>query len=1334
MTTIASTVPKNEPAGLAPAPPIAGRVRAAAAALGELAAWRSEQENGALGEYRSSLAKADAELSAALLAADAKLQSERQLAESRFGERTEQADEKAQADEKEAVSRHEQDRAALAEELVTEESTAKKTAQESAWLAETLCESAVGKIRSEFEQLGKRFSDAFNELSEVEHQAERLLREHKHAPLPKSGDSAAPDMEEDASPEALNASDNAEALKKSYESARTDVAQIFPRLVGAIRPPTSGLAAAVVAVLIGMAGGGTVGGLALRPVTPMGIGLGVGVGAAVMLGIFWALRAALRARVAPLSVRLAASVADARRVLAERVRAAQAERSRQRERAKQKRDNELRIAKEQYAAAKESIESRRDREFPALKAAMERTIASVRSRREEEVARAQQRRQNRLGSAEAERAQRTAEARAAHAAARAAIDGVHRESWERLVETNQRRWREITAEIAEINASTGALNRSWDDPAWDRLEPPTDVAACVRFGTLTLDASALPGGLSEDPALRVAEPTKFVLPAVIEASARASLMIQHAPETRADALRLVRAVMLRTLVSVPPGKVRFTIADPVGLGESFAAFMHLADSDPKLVTDRIWTDIKHIEQRLTDLTEHMETVIQKYLRNEFSSIDEYNRRAGEIAEPYRYLVLADYPAGLSEEASKRLASIVASGPRCGVFTLISADARARPQPWLPTAEIERTSAVVVTKDGRLWFRDRPLGKGEQPTAHDLESLAFVPDAPPSDAGVTPLLSELGKRAIDAGRVQVPFESVAPDAARVWSMDSGSDLRVSLGRSGATRLQQMTLGRGTSQHALIAGRTGSGKSTLLHAIITNTALWYSPDQVELYLIDFKKGVEFKTYATHGLPHARVIAVESEREFGLSVLRRLDEELRRRGALFRDAGVQDLGSYRKSAGSLVMPRTLLIVDEFQELFVEDDKVAQESALLLDRLVRQGRAFGMHAILGSQTLGGAYSLARSTIGQMAIRVALQCSEADAYLIMSEDNSAPRLLSRPGEAIYNDASGQMEGNSPFQVVWLPDEKREGYLAALERRTRSDVAAGRISQPAAAVVFEGNAPAAVESNRAMSEAAAGRGLPKWPCVWLGDPVSIKDATSVSFTRQAGSNMLTVCLAEEPLLALAISSLLSLRSTAPRARIFVLDGSSVDSAHASMLGDVCAALGEGVRRYGPRDAAEGVAAAHAIFKERETTPSDEPVFVVVHSIQRLRPLRKSEDDFGFSSASGDSDAPKADRQLGELMREGPGVGVHVLLSADTAANLDRMMDRRSIREFEHRVLFQMSANDSSALIDGPQAGALGQHRAILFTESSGQVEKFRPYALPEAGWLAGFVAAISARG
>ena len=107
---------------------------------------------------------------------------------------------------------------------------------------------------------------------------------------------------------------------------------------------------------------------------------------------------------------------------------------------------------------------------------------------------------------------------------------------------------------------------------------------------------------------------------------------------------------------------------------------------------------------------------------------------------------------------------------------------------------------------------------------------------------------VGKHAKEASRVEVPFSAVAPVDNDWWTGDSRNEISVSLGRAGATKLQEIRLGRGTSQHVLISGKTGSGKSTLLHAMITNLSLKYSPDEVQFYLIDFKKGVEFKAYAS------------------------------------------------------------------------------------------------------------------------------------------------------------------------------------------------------------------------------------------------------------------------------------------------------------------------------------------------------------------------------------------------------------------------------------------------------------------------------------------------------
>src|SRR5204863_10161852 len=166
--------------------------------------------------------------------------------------------------------------------------------------------------------------------------------------------------------------------------------------------------------------------------------------------------------------------------------------------------------------------------------------------------------------------------------------------------------------------------------------------------------------------------------------------------------------------------------------------------------------------------------------------------------------------------------------------------------------------------------------------------------------------------------ELPFAEIAPMESDRWTGDCSEEFRVPIGRSGATKLQDLTLGKGTRQHVLIAGKTGSGKSTLFHVLITNTALRYSPEQVELYLVDFKKGVEFKCYATRRLPHARVVAIESDREFGLSVLQRVDEELKRRGELFRHVGAQDVAGYKRAGGTEPVPRSLLMIDEFQEFF--------------------------------------------------------------------------------------------------------------------------------------------------------------------------------------------------------------------------------------------------------------------------------------------------------------------------------------------------------------------------------------------------------------------------------
>ncbi len=570
---------------------------------------------------------------------------------------------------------------------------------------------------------------------------------------------------------------------------------------------------------------------------------------------------------------------------------------------------------------------------------------------------------------------------------------------------------------------------------------------------------------------------------------------------------------------------------------------------------------------------------------------------------------------------------------------------------------------------------------------------------------------------------MPFTHIAPKENEWWSVATTDELRVPIGRSGARKLQYLTLGKGTCQHALIAGKTGSGKSTLFHVIVTNLALWCHPDEVEFYLIDFKKGVEFKCYAEHRLPHARVVAIESDREFGLSVLQRLDEELQQRGALFRSVGVQDVAGYRSRPDAVALPRTLLLIDEFQEFFTEDDPIAQQAAVLLDRIVRQGRAFGVHVVLGSQTLGGAFTLARATLGQMTVRIALACNEADAYLIMDDTNPAPRLLTRPGEGIYNDRAGASEANSPFQVVWMGEKERDEWLARVAARARSMPLTDRER-----VVFEGNAPAHVEDDtvvvRQLAEGPQAA-LGEAPRFFLGAPNAIKGPTEVVFPRQSGSNLLLVGQREDVVDSLVAIGLRLLRARFGDAvRLVLLDGRCSDDETGSSYCRAIAAIGgvicPAVHEMGTV-LNELASERKALAEDASLDPGYRTLLFIPH-LHRYKKLRY-EDDYRFSLDEPEEMTPAA--SLHELICEGPGWGYHVIASLDSYNNVTRNLGRKALGEFEKKILFQMSAADSAGLIDTGKAADLGLNRALYHEESSGTVELFRPYAWPAAEWFGG---------
>ncbi len=887
-----------------------------------------------------------------------------------------------------------------------------------------------------------------------------------------------------------------------------------------------------------------------------------------------------------------------------------------------------------------------------------------------------------------------------HAGAIATIEEAAHKRWETLVAEWNLKMPQLLAAADEIIGVAASKHEAWTSGDY---RPAAAFPRACRFGQFNLDLGIQAALLAKDTPLSLAGHEMISLPLTLAFPQEGSLLLETDDDGGKWVAEVMNSVIFRLLSLAPPGKIAFTIIDPVGLGQNFAGLMHLADHEPALINRRIWTQRDHIEERLAELNEHIEKVIQMYLRNEYASITEYNEKAGSVAEKYHFLVIAGLPASFSESAMARLKSIVMSGARCGVFTLIHWDRRQPLPEGLVADDLRKNCLHLLLEKGGV-----TIGGISNPSL----------DPAPSDVIAAELAHQIGKASIDSNRVQVPFSVVAPK--EMWSESTTSELRIAIGRTGATKLQYLAIGKGTRQHALLAGKTGSGKSTLLHIIITNLALTCSPDEVEFYLIDFKKGVEFKCYADAKLPHAKVIAIESDREFALSVLQRIDEELRRRGEMYRKLGAQDLAGYKKAGGTEPMPRSILIIDEFQEFFVEDDAVAQGASLLLDRIVRQGRAFGIHVFLGSQTLGGAYTLARTTIGQMVIRIALQCNEADAALIMDDNNTAPRLLSRPGEGIYNDAAGAVEGNSPFQVVWLTDEERDENLVKVVQLAQQRGLSAR--RP---IVFEGNMPADIRENMLLAAALANppAKAPTEPKCWLGLPNSIKGPTEAAFPRQSGRHLMLVGQNDEASATIIGLSMLALAAQHPREaapRFYLIHSASADTAEAVFFDKVAQSLSKPATVSLGHEAPEMLAEIYAEMKRRsdEGSAGDVPIYLFVHGLQKFRKLRY-EEDFSFSG----DDTPKPGNQLNDLIAEGPPLGIHLIASLDTLNNVNRCISRKAVSEMGMRVLFQMSANDSASLIDSPKASSLGLHRALFYSEHESRLETFRPFALPDAEWV-----------
>lgn len=893
-------------------------------------------------------------------------------------------------------------------------------------------------------------------------------------------------------------------------------------------------------------------------------------------------------------------------------------------------------------------------------------------------------------------------------------------------------------------AICGALPASgvpwdWDGRnSWQTWQPPSVVTPVYRgaFQFPSGELTQLAGAVDSPVNLKLLESEGWE---TVDFRGRRGMSWWPEANRVDDAKLAAQAMILRLLAAVPPGKARFTFIDPLGMGNNVAPFLELAEYDPSLVDTKAWCQHQEISAKLAELNSHLELVIQKYLMGRFETIEDYNAEAGEVAEPYRFVFIFDFPSQFDDQTFHQLMRLVENGSRCGIYTFLVNSPKA---PAAHGVDVERALSAL---DLRILLDDERAFKAGQGRQRQIKlsidrppELRFDRSASAANTftRVIRAVGELGKGTddviVEAERVNqllaeaqrsgvrrdlpATRKSVSyADPSTWWTGSSASSIGAAIGRASARDVAMLTLDTEILSGALLVGRPGSGKTTLLHAAIMSLVTQYGPDELELYLLDFKEGVEFKSYGTLGLPHARCVAVESEREFGLSVLQSVADELERRGSEFRALGGETVNivDYRAKTGKLV-PRVVVIIDEFHELFSRADKVGIAAGELIEKIIRQGRGFGIHVILGSQSLANLDAVGSHVFRLLPIRMVLPCAGPDAVLALGDSNNAAAYLTRRGEGIINNSGGNPEANVRFQGTYLSTDDRLLLLRAL--RERAD-ATGFTRRP---VVYEGQSSAEMDIDAAAFVASVLSGPATQLVIPVGLPTTLGPAVRLDMRREAGNNVIFVSRDSSGLpqgfVGVALSALVAQAARASGV-VEIANFMPPDDGYDELIEPH---LGSGVVRLSrPREISALLGRVKAEVERRVDGDlvREPPHLVVLSGVHRARDL-----DADVSQYDEDETA-LATKALDYIARNGPEFGVHLVAWADSVTGVERRMSRAARREFSWRVAGTMSPADSVNLFDDETAATLRPNQVYVQHLDRGSGQRVRAFGAPSRSWV-----------
>lgn len=534
------------------------------------------------------------------------------------------------------------------------------------------------------------------------------------------------------------------------------------------------------------------------------------------------------------------------------------------------------------------------------------------------------------------------------------------------------------------------------------------------------------------------------------------------------------------------------------------------------------------------------------------------------------------------------------------------------------------------------------------------------------------------------------------------------------------------------HSFIIGQSGSGKSVFLHNIIGGAMLKYAPEDLQLYLLDFKLGgVEFNRY--QGAKHVKALLVDnSDPQVTLEILRELRNSMTERGKLLRSAGVNNIGEYNKMHQQDRMPHVLVVADECHEMFKADDsiprQVRNEISDIVIKIAKEGRSQGVHLVFATQTLSGT-EISSEIINNVSDFYLLKCAQTDSERLVPNSSSITSELST-GQIYYHYVDEQVK----FQAYYTDKEASEKLMAAIVEKAKDHKSNGEFYFNGAQMFYLD------ESVKEQIQNVKG----KSPVAFMGKAIDISQKDLyIKLNEDFSENVLLLGLNDQEQVTrttmnLFVSLMMSAKLKHKDIAFKVIDCLNNEEGEVhELIFDLenegyCEIIERRQRSKFFMDLAKGV----------QDGTAEETILLILGQ-DRFRELKMDmeledgnsskgsdddmmsiSDDFFGGSGSSSSNVKTYKDALNVILDKGPDYGVHTLLQIEKASNLlfeDYITPKVVFQKFKHLVMLRSdeTAGVTLHLNDDIRLEKLSSDwerlRAYYYAEESDSYTLFTPY-------------------